>query len=119
MLKISHTRQEWVNLAVKGLTSQGWKQSLTTDKWPSCVYRGDNGCRCAIGWGIPDEAYRPEMEGSAAYTYATIPAHDGTLKEGVNFLWELQGVHDNNEDPQAMEIAMHAFVQKHSLTWPA
>ena len=29
----------------------------------SCKYRGPNGTKCAVGCLIPDEQYRPEMEG--------------------------------------------------------
>lgn len=115
-MKIKHTRQEWVDLAVKGLASQGWKQSITLGEWPSCAYRGENGCRCAIGWGIPDKAYHPSMEGHGAHLYATVS--DALLVDGDRFLSQLQGVHDDHADPQAMEAAMRTFVQLRQLTWP-
>jgi len=30
-----------------------------------CLYRGPNGCKCALGHSIPDDGYDPSLEGDA------------------------------------------------------
>lgn len=48
--------QQWFNQIYLGLHQQGWKMSL--DKTGKvCLYRGENGCKCAVGQVIPDDAY--------------------------------------------------------------
>jgi len=56
------TRQEMLDIAVAGVIGQGW---LSMDTNGFCAYRGDDGRRCAIGWLIPDQVYRPGLEGEA------------------------------------------------------
>jgi hypothetical protein len=61
------TRQEMFTKVWLGLEAQGWKRSLRTspasEAEGSCAYRGMNGAKCAAGHLIPDENYKPEMEG--------------------------------------------------------
>jgi hypothetical protein len=64
MRKPTKEDQEMFDTMVRGLASQGWERSLASVEMSDrCAYRGDEGRKCAVGWLIPDEAYRPEMEG--------------------------------------------------------
>ena len=51
-------RQLAFNDAVLGL----FKQKSRSVEENSCMYRGENGNKCAIGFLIPDERYDPELE---------------------------------------------------------
>lgn len=63
-----------------------------------CLYRGPNSLKCALGFFISDEEYKPEMEcGTVCSPYAsavvvTNDAHRET------FLRALQSVHDKFAD---------------------
>jgi hypothetical protein len=55
--------QELFDLSVSSLRAQGQKSYIGTDLEYSCRYRGENDCKCAIGWLILDQEYKSEMEG--------------------------------------------------------
>jgi hypothetical protein len=55
------TAQELFNEVVTHLRKQN-KQSLSVNG--SCMYRGVDGLKCAIGYLIPDECYHDDMEGA-------------------------------------------------------
>lgn len=64
--------QEWFDTAARGIISQG-KPSMGRDpitENEKCVYRSSDGCKCAIGWLIPDDKYDPSFEGNGLYTSA-------------------------------------------------
>lgn len=67
------------------------KQNCKSEKDGQCVYRGDNGAKCAAGHLIPDEDYRPSMEGKGwrglieSYKF---PKHHRYL------IQDLQSIHD-------------------------
>lgn len=63
----------------------------------SCLYRGPDGLKCAVGALIPDEEYKPEFEGLAVLSLmrrkpASLIGLDRDL------LLELQRVHDSIDD---------------------
>jgi len=53
--------QKIFDTAGVGMLRQG-KQSIILG---SCRYRGYDGCKCAVGFLIPDDLYDPEIEGAA------------------------------------------------------
>lgn len=55
-----------------------------------CLYRAPSGCRCAIGWLIPDDEYDPEMEGKEADDLGLNLAADAP------FFKSLQMAHDDS-----------------------
>ncbi|AGS81170.1 hypothetical protein [Caulobacter phage Cr30] len=66
---------------------------------PSCCsYRGPNNTSCAVGFFIPDEVYRNDMEGKDVYglldTYADI--FPKFIIENIKLFAALQLVHDDN-----------------------
>lgn len=62
---------------------------------PTCLYRGPNGTKCAVGCMIPDEIYHPSMEGKGVTTI--IKLYFGLLFLSLhrNLLAEMQNIHDN------------------------
>lgn len=68
----------------------------------ACAYRGENRTKCAVGILIPDEDYRPEMEGNVPhknlFSVEVWPNQDSAkpLKEHISLLSSLQRVHDNH-----------------------
>jgi hypothetical protein len=84
-----------------------------------CSYRGDNGMSCAIGILIPDELYNPCMEGSNFYEllegFPAVAIHldlDGL--EDVEFLAEIQNIHDGNR-PEKWPTRLSKFAEEHKL----
>lgn len=57
------TRQEIFDKAYLGMASQGFRASLRRPDSNSSAYRAPDGCRCSIGWVIPDNLYDPVFEG--------------------------------------------------------
>lgn len=92
--------QQAFNQMVEHLRKQkkrSYEESIST-----CLYRGPNGLKCAIGALIPDELYREEMEGMAV-TRLLINEQNKYPKlyelfEQVDsqFLSEMQDIHDFN-----------------------
>lgn len=55
-----------------------------------CAYRGAGGCKCAVGWLIPDEVYSEQMEGNRVGALAL----EGGFEEHMDLLIQLQYAHD-------------------------
>ncbi len=75
-----------------------------------CVYRFDDGCRCAAGWLIPDNKYSPDLEQCVCWEDDMAnfdEAHKERARKVVKILEEqgynpysvryLQKIHDNDE----------------------
>jgi len=91
------TKQDIFNIAANGLLKQG----KTSKNSSSCMYRGPNGLKCAIGMLIPDELYEEGFEGKSASSSGVIKA---LVEAGVpytvgykDFLDNLQDVHDDHQ----------------------
>lgn len=85
------TRQEMFDKAALHLLKQGAKSS---DAAGSCYYRAPSGFQCAVGCLIPDELYRPRMEGLGVHSVVT---DEPLLHDHIPDLYlasELQSIHD-------------------------
>lgn len=97
-------KQEIYNIVAAHLLKQGRKaqRQRTCDESMMCVYRADNGDRCAFGILLPDNLYTPKMEGVSAASlceeYPAIRQHlfgiEYTPGQDGNFVNALQHVHD-------------------------
>lgn len=89
------TPQETFDTVARALAAQG-RPSVSAETC-LCRYRGDNGTKCAVGHLIPDELYRPELEGNVA---STLCIREITEALGHNrvLVRELQHAHDNAYD---------------------
>ncbi len=94
----------------------------------SCAYRGKDNARCFIGCLIPDELYDPIIEnvGVAILGLPDIYKSPGLTKLteimrkigtdiDVDFLKELQSVHDNNQPSKWNEL-LYIIADKYELT---
>lgn len=86
------------------------KQAVQAKDGGTCMYRGPNGTKCAVGCLIKDEHYTPEIEGLGVVTLVignqaprdemlrtALTASIGPLSsEMLNLLEELQNVHDSS-----------------------
>lgn len=57
------TAQEVFDISVGGVISQGCASVSLESGTGGCRYRGPNGTKCAAGFLIPDDKYKPEFEG--------------------------------------------------------
>lgn len=83
-----------------------------------CAYRGENGCKCAIGCLIPDEVYKPEIEGSSIRVlldYKLLPEElHRELVPHESLLDRLQTVHDRRE-PSEWERSLYRIEMEENL----
>lgn len=79
-----------------------------------CVYRHENGTRCAIGMLMKDECYGPQLEGLGANNVKVVsvlrdsgwnipPSYHGEYPRVMEFLRSLQYLHDQIEPRLWME----------------
>jgi hypothetical protein len=100
----------------------------------ACTYRGLNGLMCAAGCVIPDEFYRPAMEGDdIVAVFADYRHRQGkqrpfwkALAKHEGLLVELQEVHDSPYKPATPDEVLRAWIagfqniaKKRKLTFDA
>lgn len=99
---INPTPQEIFDRVVTHLRTQNRKSYSIDGDNAKCVYRSKEGYSCAVGCLIPDELYKPEMDGFD--DEASDTSIDGLIKknfvlpdyfkDNLMLLSELQYVHD-------------------------
>jgi hypothetical protein len=104
-------KQEIFNRVVTHLFAQG---KAAIDAKGTCSYRAPDGCKCAVGCLLPDEHYRPSMEGEITdsnYVRAPLMAaglidslHDSD--SNIQLLRQLQRAHDED-----LITSMPAFLE--------
>lgn len=121
-------RQRLFNDAYLGLKNQGFVQSGGQGEYGfECRYRGDNGCKCAIGHCIPDDKYNIAIEGVSADldpVFAVLEEIYGKSNDDYDdndniFLLRLQWCHDTISDPERMKENLIEFANNHNLTIPS
>ena len=115
-------KQEIFNKVFLGLKSQGFQQSV--NKHNVCQYRGEGGLKCAVGHLIPDEIYNKEWDDETTLADA-LPPHvydamgiSADFGASVDFLMQLQDIHDNYDVPERMEDYYRQFALARGLTVP-
>lgn len=79
----------------------------------TCMYRGNYGLRCAIGFLISNQNYNPRMEGKGVGE--NIICYIGTeYYRNVRFLADLQLIHDNSQ-PVFWEEKLRSFAKLYGL----
>jgi hypothetical protein len=102
-------RQQLFNTVLDHLRAQG-RRSIGADG--QCRYRGNAGCKCAIGILIPDDRYSPELEGRGAFCIAVRDAAGlNCPASSLDFLMQLQQLHDKLPDYGFMPALESAAVQ--------
>ena len=100
--------QEFFDKATSGFLKQG---VLSVDKTGECVYRCDDGRRCAVGFVVPDELYRFEFEGHAIETLIAEREDVEAFFSKVTALFavEIQRCHDSidiSRDPMETDAEL-------------
>jgi hypothetical protein len=109
-------KQEIFNTVYLGLASQGFKRSINTEA-VRCMYRGDEGRKCAAGWLIPDNEYDPaiENEGIVIYVDYFKNKYDPNT---LYFIKDLQESHDWFDTPEMVKESLIRRAEHHGLTVP-
>ena len=115
--EIQKKAQTMYNNALFGIRKQGC-QSLGSDDFV-CMYRGDNGTKCALGHSIPDAEYRSAFEGCGIANNTFNFARNWFVKsfgEGcMELAYSLQMIHDKNY--ANFELQMKACAEQYGLTY--
>jgi hypothetical protein len=99
---------------LRGVRRQGYVRSTSARE--ACCYRGDHGMRCFVGFLLPDSVYRSDMEGSTVTMLAERGVFAGLPDEGIEFLADLQAVHDD-EPPETWEDALATLADVYGLDY--
>jgi hypothetical protein len=91
---MENVRQELYNTMCRRTYEQG-ARSIGGDM---CMYRGENGLKCAFGQIIPDDRYDPRWEGKNAR--CIIPRAFPQWTPHIDVISEIQFAHDSSTDPQ-------------------
>lgn len=110
------TAQVLFDTVADHLIAQGRKSMRVNDGGRRlCAYRGDDGCKCAIGVLIPDADYTEAMEGSSIYDprVAAVVRIPNSLLLLAN---RLQGIHDHDA-VEAWPRSLEGTAQHFELVW--
>ena len=107
--------QEFFDKTLAHLKQQG----VCSARGTSCLYRGPNGTSCAIGFHIPDELYKPEMEGKSVGNLLGHYPELRPLFKGVSdvLMVELQSLHDNGLGTSYFEEQVEKIAARYHLTY--
>jgi hypothetical protein len=109
------TLQEMFNLAYKGMESQNWVQSLSSEG--ACSYLNSSNLKCAIGHTITGiEQYINEMWFVTAVSL--IPSKILDTNATNLSLMKLQNAHDMANSPEDCKARFEAFAKDYSLSIP-
>jgi len=115
--------QKMFDTAAVGMLKQG-KKSIDVN---ACRYRGSDGCKCAVGFLIPEGLYDPGIEGASVFTSMKNPAshlykealdtalklrevisplvgHDDLRQDRIELLDGLQDIHDGAKNAAGPEL---------------
>lgn len=87
------TNQEAFDTMVRHLRKQGRKSQ--DDERQTCLYRGPNGLKCAVGALIPDEEYRPEWDEKGMSASKIVKCCHALQGVDSNLLSIMQTIHDH------------------------
>lgn len=113
------TNQEVFDIVVTKLRKQGCKSRDIYHCHITCMYRDNNGNRCAAGWLIPDNLYSRNFERIAIGTlYAQLNEKIfGDTVEDIFLIRDLQYIHDNC-DVEFWEQRWKKVAQEYNLVIP-
>ena len=128
-IQVKPTAQEIFDSAVNHLFTQGYKSEGWLDPdsdGTGCLYRAEDGAKCAVGYFIPDDVYTTSMEGASVSSLwdrwqDKLPNWIG---DNIELLTDLQVAHDNAEvyydsklfDMSDLKVALAKVAKKYSLS---
>lgn len=118
------TDQEMFNKIVTHLLTQKVRSASTgIGGATTCLYRGPDGTKCAVGVLIADEHYTPSLEGLVVTSW---PVSKALVASGVTnahsprtqmLLGDCQNVHDT-VNPSQWKARLTELAQEYDLTMP-
>lgn len=118
------TDQEMFNKIVTHLLTQKVRsEGCDADGTTTCLYRGPDGAKCAVGVLIADEHYTPSLENKVVTSW---PVSKALVASGVTnanrprtqmLLAACQGVHDTVK-PRQWKERLTGLAQEYDLTMP-
>ena len=107
--------QEFFDKTLAHLKQQGVRSAGGA----KCLYRGPNGTSCAIGFHIPDELYKSEMEGKGVGNLLGHYPELRPLFKGVSdgLMIELQSLHDNGLGTSYFEGQAERIAARYNLVY--
>ena len=87
------THQDMFDIAVRGILAQGGPSAIIDSKGEAmCQYRHPNGRKCAAGWLMADDYYKPDFENRGA---KFVLKNAGEFDHAdLAFIERLQEIHD-------------------------
>lgn len=112
-------KQEFFDAVVTGLIKQGAPSHSVEDQ--SCMYRGPNGLKCAIGLLIPDEEYEQNPVEGVGVDYAFDDGYWPTLNNladtvPLKLMSAMQEAHDGTRYFEGPRGGTHRF-KVNSTDW--
>jgi len=88
----------WTKQRILGHIKREFKGKSETSDGESCLYRGPNGTKCAVGMFIPDELYDPRMDELSFIDHVVkfFPKIKSVLPLDLKALCKLQDIHDQS-----------------------
>lgn len=110
MFKLPETAQEVFDKVYNHLMTQ----MMRCEDGITCLYRGDDGLKCAAGCLIPDEEYTMNMEEKG---WSQLVANGMAPPEHERLISDLQYIHDRKQPHQWREY-LSELAGNHGLTVP-
>ena len=107
---ISGTEQEVFDHVCEHLAQQ---KRRAVDDAGSCVYRAEDGLKCAIGCFIPDNKYAKLMEGKAIHILELEGRFNSNLD--IVFLSQLQVAHDTSYSSARLKDHLRSIAYTYGL----
>lgn len=116
--------QEWFTTMVKGLAAQQWERAVKTSQGSDmCLYRMEDGKKCAIGQIIPDDAQIIQYGvGIANLTLEELFTQLGLghiSQDEFQFLKNAQNAHDLPTTSNQVREQFLGIRKQYGLDWPA
>lgn len=118
------SKQATFNKVVRGLIKQGKRAMDETQ----CVYRADDGSKCAAGQLIPAKLYSPKMEGAQMMEWASNGSRLSkagrvikNLGHDIPLVQDCQEAHDNDNYTDSFTAVIDRLVviaESHDLDLP-
>lgn len=110
------TRQEVFNIVVKHLAAQNWERSIGPAG--TCVYRSEDGKKCAIGALLLDDEVPTEGAAVHGRWFRPILERLGLYTSDLGFLDQLQCAHDLSAMGEYMREKFKEVGAQYRLEWP-
>lgn len=110
------SKQEIFDTVYLGLASQGFERSINLEN-DKCMYRDNEGRKCAAGWLIPDEDYDPKMDTQGIVTRVDYFKEKYDL-DTLIFIGDLQRSHDCFDTSEKVKTSLIRKANNYDLTVP-